>query len=99
MTQTTTITDVPDAAPPAPRRQGAGWPDQPAGLPESLLKLIVLGAATLAVVVPFVGIISTSLSSREHLDAAGGFVLWPDAPTLASYRTVLSGAWSPPPCS
>lgn len=98
MTETTTITDVPETAPPARRHQsrgrrsrGRGGRTNRPGLPESLLKLIVLGAATLAVVVPFVGIVSTSLSSREHLDAAGGFVLWPDAPTLAAYRTVLSG--------
>ncbi|HEY0239679.1 MAG TPA: carbohydrate ABC transporter permease [Friedmanniella sp.] len=61
------------------------------GLPESLLKLAVLGVAVLAVVVPFVGIASTSLSSKAHLDTHGGFVLWPGGVSLDAYRTVLSG--------
>jgi len=61
------------------------------GVPESVLKLVVLGLAVLAVVVPFVGIAATSLSSKEHLDTHGGFVLWPDAVSLDAYRTVLSG--------
>ena len=61
------------------------------GVPESVLKVVVLGFAVLAVVVPFLGIVSTSLSSKAHLDASGGFVLWPDAVSLDAYRTVLSG--------
>ena len=73
------------------RRGGRGRRIGGPRLPESLLKLIVLGVACLLVVVPFVGIVSTSLSSREHIDQAGGFVLWPDAPSLAAYQTVLSG--------
>lgn len=80
------------AGPPdrARARRKSGRTSRP-GLPESLLKLIVLGFACLAVVIPFVGIVSTSLSSKEHLDRAGGFVLWPDTPSLAAYQTVLSG--------
>jgi putative aldouronate transport system permease protein len=61
------------------------------GAGESVLKLVVLGFAVLAVVVPFVGIAATSVSSKQHLDTHGGFVLWPDAVGLDAYRTVLSG--------
>ena len=72
------------------RRRAASRLNRP-GVPESVLKLVVLGFAVLVVVVPFLGIVSTSLSSKAHLDARGGFVLWPDAVSLEAYRSVLSG--------
>ncbi len=61
------------------------------GVGEALLKLVVLAIACLVVLIPFLGIVSTSLSSKEHLDAQGGFVLWPDGFRLDAYQAVLSG--------
>lgn len=65
---------------------------QPApGRGETLLQVIVLGICCLTVLVPFLGIVSTSLSTGEHLDRSGGFVLWPDGIHLEAYRSVLAG--------
>ncbi len=61
------------------------------GTGESLLKAVVLGVACLAVLIPFLGIVSTSLSSSDVLDQAGGFVLWPGGANLGAFRAVLSG--------
>ncbi|MFC7623185.1 carbohydrate ABC transporter permease [Microlunatus sp. GCM10028923] len=52
---------------------------------------IVLGIACLAVIVPFVAVIMTSIASQREVSAAGGFVLFTTDPTLAAYRAVLSG--------
>lgn len=64
---------------------------QAPGPAEALLTGLILLICCLAVVVPFLGIISTSLSSARHLNQAGGFVLWPDGINLDAYRSVLSG--------
>ena len=65
---------------------------EPPGPGEKLLTAVVLIVACAAVIVPFIGIISTSLSSADHINRAGGsFVLWPDGFSLDSYRAVLSG--------
>lgn len=58
---------------------------------ERLLTAVVLLVCCLVVVVPFWGIISTSLSSSGHLNQHGGFVLWPDGFNIGAYRSVLSG--------
>ena len=52
---------------------------------------IVLGVACLAVIVPFVAVIMTSIASQREVSAAGGFVLFTTDPTLSAYRAVLSG--------
>ena len=41
------------------------------------------------VLMPFLVIVSTSLASPDQVNRAGGFVLWPDHPTLQAYRTIL----------
>jgi len=64
---------------------------QAPGIGERLATGLVLLACCLAVLVPFLGIVSTSLSSAQHINAHGGFVLWPDGASLAAYRSVLSG--------
>ncbi|MCT1458827.1 carbohydrate ABC transporter permease [Aestuariimicrobium sp. p3-SID1156] len=64
---------------------------QAPGPAEAFLTGVILLLCCLAVVVPFLGIISTSLSSARHLNQAGGFVLWPDGFNLDAYRSVLSG--------
>lgn len=58
---------------------------------ERLLIGLVLTICSAAVAVPFLGIISTSLSSAKHLDQAGGFTLWPDGFHIGAYVSVLSG--------
>ena len=58
---------------------------------ERLLTGLVLLLCCLAVVIPFMGVISTSISSAEHVNQMGGFVLWPDGIDLSAYRSVLAG--------
>ncbi len=72
-----------------PKRLDNG--QQVPGLRERLLTGLVLFACCAAVIIPFVGIISTSLSSAGHINRSGGFVLWPDGFNLDAYRSVLSG--------
>ncbi|CAM3756192.1 carbohydrate ABC transporter permease [Occultella aeris] len=54
-------------------------------------RAVVLGAACLAVILPFIAVISTSLASQAEISRAGGFVFWVTDPTLDAYRAVLSG--------
>lgn len=62
------------------------------GWGELALRSLVLLVACTAVIVPFIGILSTSVSTSEHINQAGGtFVLWPDTFSLDAYRAVLSG--------
>jgi multiple sugar transport system permease protein/putative aldouronate transport system permease protein len=63
----------------------------PPGLAVRIAKGIVLAAACAAVIIPFVGILSTSISSPEHVTSSGGFVLLPDTINLAAYRSILGG--------
>ncbi|MFT4211855.1 MAG: carbohydrate ABC transporter permease [Microbacterium sp.] len=60
-------------------------------LPWSALKGIVLAAACIAVIIPFVMVVSTSLAAPDQVNAAGGFVLWPDHPSFDAYEAILSG--------
>ncbi|GAB2597484.1 carbohydrate ABC transporter permease [Pseudactinotalea suaedae] len=55
------------------------------------LKAIVLIVLCAAVILPFVGIISTSLADRAQVTASGGFVLLPTNVSLDSYRTIFAG--------
>ena len=58
---------------------------------EKLLIGVVLAICTAAVMIPFLGIISTSLSTSQHLDQAGGFTLWPDGFNIGAYKSILTG--------
>lgn len=62
-----------------------------ASLPARALKGVVLLVCCAVVVVPFLGIVSTSLAGREQVTRSGGFVLLPDHPSLAAYQAILSG--------
>ncbi|WP_420111747.1 carbohydrate ABC transporter permease [Pseudactinotalea sp.] len=64
---------------------------RPPGLPMRALKGLVLLTACLLVLVPFVVMISTSLASPEEIRAAGGYVLWPQDPSLAAYEAIFRG--------
>ena len=64
--------------------------DAPA-IPARVVKGIVLLLCCAVVIVPFVGVISTSIASQAHVTNSGGFVLWPDGINLDSYRTIFNG--------
>ncbi|MER5184118.1 carbohydrate ABC transporter permease [Streptomyces sp. NPDC002896] len=54
-------------------------------------KALALIAVVLLVCVPFLVILSTSLASTDEVVANGGWVLWPEEPTLKAYRDILDG--------
>lgn len=64
--------------------------DEP-GIPVRVIKGIVLVLCCVVVIVPFIGVISTSIASQAHVTNSGGFVLWPDGINLDAYRTIFNG--------
>ncbi|MFG1912049.1 carbohydrate ABC transporter permease [Kribbella sp. NPDC048928] len=65
-----------------------------AGRPNPLFvsaRAVVLAIACAAVVVPFVAILSTSISTQEGITHSGGFVLIPSHISFSAYQAVLSG--------
>lgn len=54
-------------------------------------KGLVLGLFSIAIIIPILVVVSTSLADEEQLVEAGGYVLWPSDPTLAAYRALLTG--------
>ncbi|TDC31431.1 carbohydrate ABC transporter permease [Kribbella albertanoniae] len=62
------------------------------GLAERIVKAIFLTLICAVVVVPFIGVVSTSLASPEEVIRAGGFVLFPThGIDLSAYKSILSG--------
>jgi multiple sugar transport system permease protein/putative aldouronate transport system permease protein len=57
----------------------------------SLVKGVILTLACAVVIVPFLGIVSTSLASRKQVTESGGFVLWPESPSFDSYIVLFDG--------
>ncbi|UJW29346.1 carbohydrate ABC transporter permease [Saccharothrix sp. AJ9571] len=55
------------------------------------VKAVVLTLCCAVVVVPFAGIVSTSLATREDVTNAGGFVLIPRSISFDAYHAILSG--------
>lgn len=85
---------TPATAPRAPgqnarRRMVAGQelPHPLARAGKGLVLVVLCGL----VLLPFVGVVSTSISSPDHVLRNGGFVMVPDGFHLDAYRTVLSG--------
>ena len=78
---------------PRPRRQASRSPGirDGAGPVEKTLKAIILLIACAMVVVPFIGIISTSIAPADQVTEAGGFVLLPRDIDLTAYQSILSG--------
>jgi putative aldouronate transport system permease protein len=61
-------------------------------VPTRALKGVVLTACCALVIVPFAGIVSTSLATRDQVIRSGGFVLIPtEGVSLAAYQAILSG--------
>ncbi|WP_350274404.1 carbohydrate ABC transporter permease [Kribbella sp. HUAS MG21] len=70
--------------------EAKGIDDGPA-MPARVLKGVVLVICCAVVIVPFIGVISTSIASQEHVTNSGGFVLWPDAFNLDAYQSIFNG--------
>lgn len=77
------------ATTPRKKRRAGGL--EAAGPFEKVFKATVLTVACSLVIVPFLGIISTSLAPPEQVTEAGGFVLFPRDIDLTAYRSILSG--------
>jgi putative aldouronate transport system permease protein len=56
-----------------------------------VVKGVVLTVLCAMVIVPFIGIVSTSLASPEQVNKAGGFVLFPQSISWDAYRTIFTG--------
>lgn len=67
-----------------------GWMEKPRPATRTA-KAVALVAVVLLVCVPFLVILSTSLASQREVVANGGWVLWPQHPTLKAYRDILDG--------
>lgn len=65
--------------------------ESPGSPPWRALKSLLLLVCVLLVVLPFVAIISTSIADPVQITKTGGFVMWPDDPTLGAYTALLSG--------
>ncbi|NUP43657.1 MAG: carbohydrate ABC transporter permease [Streptomyces sp.] len=78
-----------------PRRRPArpvrpAWRERPRPLTQTA-KAVALAAVVLLVCVPFLIIVATSLASTDEVVANGGWVLWPQHPTLRAYHQLFDG--------
>jgi len=62
-----------------------------ATMPARVIKVVVLAICCAIVVIPFVGIVSTSLATRDQVIRSGGFVMIPSRVSFAAYQAILSG--------
>lgn len=65
------------------------------GAPERLIKGVVFAVLSLAVIIPFLTVFSTSVAPREQISDAGGLVLFP-APSTSRPTKRSSAAGSSP---
>lgn len=61
------------------------------GVPIRALKGVVLFAICACVLFPFVLMFATSFADTTQAARSGGYVLWPDHPTLSAYRQLFEG--------
>ncbi|MER7244382.1 carbohydrate ABC transporter permease [Kribbella sp. NPDC000426] len=66
------------------------WKERPSPGYQAI-KALILGGFALAIVIPILVVISTSLASDRDIIDAGGYVLWPSHPTLKAYQTLFGG--------
>lgn len=59
--------------------------------PMRAFKGVVLLVFCAAVIVPFVGVISTSIAPNQQINESGGLVLFPESINLGAYRTLFAG--------
>ncbi len=64
---------------------------EPLPLSLRLAKGVVLVIVVAVVVVPFLSVLATSLAADQDIIRSGGFVLFPENPTLNAYASVLRG--------
>src|SRR5204862_6777415 len=74
----------------------AGGGERPAWLEhetffEKFVKFSVFGVVLVAVLYPFVSVLSASLASEPDVIKNGGLVIWPEHPTLSAYQTIFAG--------
>jgi multiple sugar transport system permease protein/putative aldouronate transport system permease protein len=62
-----------------------------AARPTRTAKAIILGVCCAAVIIPFIGVVSTSLANQAQVTRSGGFVLIPSHVSFAAYQAILSG--------
>ncbi|MFJ4790022.1 carbohydrate ABC transporter permease [Streptomyces sp. NPDC088794] len=75
-----------------PARTYSAVPGQSGGSPAwRTLKSLILLVCVFLVAIPFLAVLSTSLADAAQINQTGGFVLWPDHPTLDSYKALLGG--------
>lgn len=55
------------------------------------IKGIVLFLCCAVVIIPFLAVISTSLADPAQINAAGGYVIWPDDPSFTAYEAIFRG--------
>lgn len=68
------------------------WKERPSPLYQTV-KAIIIGLISLSILVPLLLVVSTSLADDKQLVAAGGYVLWPERPTIQAYQTIFSSAF------
>jgi putative aldouronate transport system permease protein len=76
--------------PDATGTRGQGIDDDPA-VSSRVIKGVVLLVCCALVIIPFIGVISTSIASQRHVTDSGGFVLWPDGLNLDAYKSIFNG--------
>ncbi|HEY5222334.1 MAG TPA: carbohydrate ABC transporter permease [Microbacteriaceae bacterium] len=67
------------------------WKERPSALYQTLKGVIVVGIS-LAILIPLLIVVSTSLADNKQIIASGGYVLWPMHPTLDAYKTIFNGS-------
>jgi len=73
-----------------PATNRPAWMEKPKPVTQAV-KAVALTVIVLLVTVPFLIIVSTSLASNNDVVAGGGWVLWPEHPTLRAYREIFDG--------
>jgi multiple sugar transport system permease protein/putative aldouronate transport system permease protein len=52
---------------------------------------VVLVICCAVVILPFLSVVSTSIADQKQITNAGGYVLWPNHPSLNAYRAIFNG--------
>ena len=68
------------------------WKERPSPLYQTV-KAVIVGLISLSILLPLLLVVSTSLADDKQLIAAGGYVLWPERPTIQAYQTIFSSAF------
>jgi ABC-type glycerol-3-phosphate transport system permease component len=58
---------------------------------EKTVKTCVFAVILFVIIYPFFSVVATSIASDQDVIKNGGLVIWPEHPTLNSYRTIFAG--------